>query len=168
MTDLNSRMNHSKRILELINQLESRQSNLDLINQRISTSTVGWQIEHSLLTINKIIEALKKSDPKAYKWKFSFPRLVLFIMNKIPRGRAASPKIVQPKSIINQETLYNHFIQTKENIKLLDTLNKSSFFYHPYFGNLNLKQTLNFLEIHTKHHLQIIDDIYSGKKLAND
>ena len=31
-------------------------------------------------------------------------------------------------------------------------------------GDLTLNQTINFLEIHTKHHLEIIEDIISNKE----
>jgi len=41
----------------------------------------------------------------------------------------------------------------------LKTLPKDRYFEHPFFGKLKLKQTINFLEIHTMHHLDIIEDI---------
>ena len=41
----------------------------------------------------------------------------------------------------------------------LETLNANSYFKHPYFGDLNLKKTLWFLNLHTNHHLKIIKDI---------
>jgi len=49
----------------------------------------------------------------------------------------------------------------KAKIKLeeLRELNPQQFFNHPGFGNLRLKKTIQFLEIHTQHHLKIIEDI---------
>ncbi|MEY4335064.1 MAG: hypothetical protein RLZZ196_3814, partial [Bacteroidota bacterium] len=38
---------------------------------------------------------------------------------------------------------------------------KNQFFVHPIFGKLNKKDTFTMLDIHTKHHLLIIQDIIS-------
>jgi hypothetical protein len=46
----------------------------------------------------------------------------------------------------------------------LETISKDRYFTHPFFGDLTLNQTINFLEIHTKHHLEIIEDIISNKQ----
>lgn len=54
----------------LLNQLEHYISNNETINSQVSQSTVGWQIEHSLLTINGVVSAVHKSNPKDYHWKF--------------------------------------------------------------------------------------------------
>ncbi len=153
-----------KKLEGILQELESKISKQDLINHKISKSTVGWQIEHILLTINLIIGAIKKSNPNEYKWKFSFPRLLIFTMNKIPRGRAQAPKIVQPKDNFTVESLKKHLELAKKNIHELNSLKKNHHFDHPYFGKLNLKPTIKFLEIHTKHHLEIINDIIKSGK----
>jgi len=152
------------KLSELLKELESRIPNQELINQAISKSTVGWHIEHTLLTINLIIRALKNSNTKDYKRKFNFPRLLVFSMNKIPRGRAKSPKVVQPKDNLNVESLKKHFEIAAERIKGLSGLSTDNFFEHPVFGNLNLKPTIKFLNIHTKHHIKIINDIIKSAK----
>jgi hypothetical protein len=147
------------KLSELLNELESKIPKQELINQTISKSSVGWHIEHTLLTINLIIRALKKSNQNDYKWKFNFPRVLVFSMNNIPRGGAKSPKAVQPKNNFNTESLKNHINIATERIKELSSLKKDNFFEHPVFGNLNLKPTIKFLEIHTNHHIKIINDI---------
>ena len=35
----------------------------------------------------------------------------------------------------------------------------NAYFRHLIFGNLNKKRTIRFLQIHTAHHLKIIQDI---------
>ncbi len=151
----------------LLNQLEHHISSSDLINLQVSQSTVGWQIEHSLLTINGIVRAVQQSNPKDYNWKFSLMKLVVLAMKKIPRGKAKAPKVVVPKALINNENLQEHLSKTRDAIKALEVVSKDHFFEHPYFGKLKLKETIRFLQIHTRHHLNIIEDIVNNKNRAS-
>ena len=132
------------------------------INNAVSQSSVGWHIEHSLLTINLIIEGLKISDPKDYKWKLNLSRMYVFTFNKIPRGRAKAPKVVVPKEF-DTGTLKKHLEKARFGLVELSKMNPASYFVHPYFGKLNKKQTIKFLAIHTGHHLAIMDDIIGLK-----
>ena len=143
----------------LINELENNCIYLDKRNVRVSSASVGWHLEHNLKVITQIINALEKSNPVDYKWKFNLTRTLILFVNKIPRGRGRAPKIVQPEGEITSESLKNHFDKTRHMIKKLDTLQANSFFKHPYFGDLNLETTKHFLILHTNHHLKIIKDI---------
>jgi len=151
------------KINHLLNQMESNISHAEVINQEISKGSVAWHIEHSLLTLNGITELLIQSNPDNYKWHFNFLRMVVLTKKKIPRGRAKSPAVVQPKDNINVESLLAHLSLTRNKIKALESLTKNSYFKHPFFGNLKLNQSINFLEIHTKHHVEIIKDIINSK-----
>ena len=151
----------------LLNQLEFFIPSSESINLQVSQSTVGWQIEHSLLTINGIVSALQKSNPKDYNWKFSLMKLIILTTKKIPRGKAKAPKVVVPKGLINNDDLQEHLSKTRDAIKVLEMVSKDQFFEHPYFGKLKLKETIRFLEIHTDHHLNIIEDIVNNKKRAS-
>jgi hypothetical protein len=142
--------------------VEKLESNIPFVyhsNQAVSSSNMGWHIEHSLLTINGIVDALINSNPQDYKWKFNFTRMLVMNMKKIPRGRAKSPDIVIPFIDYNENTLKHHISKTNESISKLAALNKMHYFEHPYFGKLRLDKTIVFLEIHTNHHLEIINDI---------
>ncbi len=140
-------------------ELEAKIEQTGILTSSISASSVGWHIEHTLLTINAIIEALKRSDPSQYKWEFSFPKILVFTLNKIPRGRAKAPGQVQPKINFDRATLAAHIEKTRTHLKELDSVSANHYFEHPYFGKLNLKPTLKFLGIHTQHHIDIINDI---------
>ena len=144
----------------LVNQLESNISQFETTNHSVSGGSVGWHIEHSLKTIDQIITACKNSNPVNYQWQFNFKRfLIMSIAKKIPRGKARAPKIVRPEGEINQKTLTVSFSKVKENMKNWESLDKNVHFPHPFFGILNKKETENFLVLHTKHHLMIINDI---------
>ena len=80
----------------LVNQLESYIANYEKVNLAVSQSSIGWHIDHSLMVINGIIDQLKKSNPEQYKWQFNWIRIFIQIINKIPRGKAKAPKVVQP------------------------------------------------------------------------
>ena len=127
----------------------------------ISKSNIGWHIEHSLLTLDRIIEQLSRSNSAEYKWKLNFPKLFVFTTKTIPRGRAESPQSVRPKEEITTDSLTKHLTLTKDKLKELAFIKPRQYFVHPYFGHLKLKQAIKFLEIHTRHHLKIITDIKS-------
>ena len=144
---------------KLLKQLESKISFCETSNQDISQVNVAWHIEHSLLTLNGITDFLITSDTKDYKWNFNFIRIVVLTMKKNPKGRAKAPKVVQPQGNINKNTLLAQLSMTRNKIKELEFLSKDKYFQHPFFGKIKLKQTINFLEINTKHRIDIIEDI---------
>lgn len=143
----------------LIDQLEVMIPLFEKSNAAISKSTVGWQIEHSLMTIIKITNALSKSNPSDYKWSFKLPRYLVFTLNKIPRGKAKAPEVVIPVGQLTQESISNHIIDARNSIQVIKSLANDKFFHHPFFGDLKLKQAIKMLEIHTNHHYEIIRDI---------
>lgn len=146
------------KLQDYLNELEAKISKQENYNNCISKSNVGWHIEHILLTINMIIVEIQKSNPKNYKWSFKLPRILVFTMNKIPRGRAKSPEVVVPKTY-DELTLIEHLKITKFKITELENIISDKYFNHPFFGNLKLDKTIKFLKIHTNHHLEIINDI---------
>jgi hypothetical protein len=148
-----------KELNDLIGQIENNLSQWEKQNTTISHATVGWQLDHSLLVINGIIAQLAKSNPKDYQWRPNWKRVYIKLRNNIPRGKAKAPKQVLPVDVIAIEDLQNKLALAKSNIALLEKLHKNSFFTHPYFGDLNLKATIWFLKLHTRHHLKIVNDI---------
>ena len=152
-------MNHNKRLLGYIDTLEHHITAHDVKNTKISKSTIGWQIDHSLKVINNVTKALQNSDPKAYKNNFSFLGRLFFTLGFFPRGKAKAPKHVKPPEVILEEDLTMQIQLAKTNIETLTDLDHNAFFKHPLFGNINAKRVHRFLELHTNHHLKIIRDI---------
>jgi len=143
----------------LLLQLENHIPNLEKTNPNVSISTVGWQIDHCLLVINGIISQLEISNPTAFQPKWNFPKFMVFTTGKIPRGKAKAPKVVIPIHVATQNELKAKLEAAKNNVLKLDSFSENQFFNHPFFKDLNVKQTKRFLTIHTKHHLKIIEDI---------
>lgn len=148
-----------KKLEILLDQFESRVPLLSKENSKISKSNVGWHIEHSILTIMGITKAVLRSNPLDYKWKFKLSRFLIFTIGKIPRGKVKAPDIVVPKNEITENQLLSNIELTRKLILELKSTSNDHYFEHPYLGKLKKKETIRFLEIHTNHHLKIIEDI---------
>lgn len=151
------------KIDDLISELEQRIPFYINENKTISNVNVGWHLQHSLMVINKIVETTVDSDPNQYRWSFNMNKLYIFLRGSIPRGRGRAPKAVQPKEDITTNELKLAATKAKQLVPKLGELPARSYFIHPYFGMLNVKETELFLLIHTKHHLKIVDDILNTK-----
>jgi hypothetical protein len=148
-----------KNLETLLDQFESRIPLFAKENSEISKSNVGWHVEHSLLTIIGVTKVVLRSNPKDYKWKFKLSRILIFTLGKIPRGKAKAPEVVVPKNDITETLLLSNIELTRKLILELKSISNDHYFEHPYLGKLKKKDTIRFLEIHTNHHLKIIEDI---------
>lgn len=148
-----------KQLQAILDQLESYIQDFEKTNPAVSQSTIGWQIDHSLLVINGVADQLKNSNPEDYKWKFNKTRLLIQIINKIPRGKVKVPKSVKPVNLASIEDLTTKLELARKNIAEMALLPEKSYFTHPFFGDLKLKSAIWFLKLHTQHHLKIIRDI---------
>ena len=128
-------------------------------NHAISEASVGWHLEHSLLVIKQVTATVAQSEPKLFKSKFNLSRFFVFLLKTIPRGKAKAPKVVIPSDNITADSLQESLKNTYQAITYLKDCEVNQYFMHPFFGQLNKKQTIKLLEIHTEHHLKIIRDI---------
>jgi len=141
-----------------LSELHKYIDNAEKMHEKISSVNVGWHIEHSLLVIQKIGETVIQSDPNNYTWKWNASRCLVFTLNKFPRGKGKAPDIVKPTQ--TEKTDFDAmFAKTRSIIEELKSCSANQFFLHPIFGNLNKKNTFIMLDIHTRHHILIINDI---------
>lgn len=146
----------------LVHELENKILHCEKINTKISEATVGWHIQHSLLVALQIIQAAERSNPADYRYKFNLPKFLVYTFNKIPRGKAKAPERVTPREAFNEEALKKDFQVLKSRLAVLDALEPDNFIIHPIFGHLHLKASIKMLKLHTKHHIDIINDIIKG------
>jgi hypothetical protein len=139
--------------------IEKHLVDIDKEDLDISKANVGWHIDHSLKVINTVFEVLKNSNPQEYKKKFNLLRVGTFALGAFPRGKARSPKRVLPPETIVREDIEKQIAIAVLNLKTIDDLGENQYFVHPLFKQLNKKQTLQFLKLHTHHHLKIVKDI---------
>ena len=148
-----------KILTPLLTEVEGYIPQRDSINLKVSKVDVAWQLDHILKTFNRITEVLESSNPEDYSSSVSAARTMSLTAGYIPRGRAQSPDAVRPPDQIITEDIYKQLEEAKANITILATLDEDTNFDHPYFGQLNKAQAIRFIEVHTKHHLNIIADI---------
>ena len=152
----------NKRITILKKQLSSLESFIPLIdkgNPKVSKATVGWQLDHALKVFNAVSEWTENSNPKEYKYKFNKWRSILLPLGYIPRGKVKAPKYVLPPEIIKTEDLKVQLQNARTHLEKLNALPEKAYFKHFVFGMLPKNQTLRFLQMHTNHHLKIVNDI---------
>ncbi|MCC1484298.1 DUF1569 domain-containing protein [Winogradskyella immobilis] len=152
-------MKNARKLSKYLDKIESVIPKHEEKNLNVSKSTVGWQIDHSLKVINNVTKALEDSDPNLYENDFSFTGKVFLTLGYFPRGKGKAPKHVKPPEVILKEDIISQLEAAKSNIEMIANLNEDSFFKHPLFGNINTKRIYRFLEVHTKHHLKIVNDI---------
>lgn len=152
-----------KKIILLLNELETKIEFRDIENLSVSKRGVSWHIDHTLKVLNHVIETLKNTKPIDTKRKFNILKQLVFITGIIPRGKAKAPKLVQSFEEITFDDLHVQLTNARISVSLLNHLNDNCNFIHPYFGVLNVKETEKFLHLHTKHHIKIINDIIQKK-----
>lgn len=148
-----------QKLVQYINELKTFLPSAYILNEKVSSSSVGWHIDHSLLVISQIIAAMEASDPANYQFQFSLKRFLAFSMNRFPRGVAKAPKQVKPTEAFNEMNTIAAFGNIMHRLSVLENLAPNQFFTHPFFGKLNKKATIKMLSIHTAHHILIIKDI---------
>ena len=129
-------------------------------NLKVSKANIGWHLDHSLKVINSVCATLRISNANDYRKEFNGFRILTFALGFFPRGKAKSPKRVLPPSIIKKKDIENQLEEAIKNIASIKELQENQYFTHPIFKQLNKKQTVRFLKLHTNHHLKIVKDIF--------
>ena len=145
-----------------VQQLLSYTKEGNSLNEKVSNANIGWHIDHCIMVLNGVFTQLEKSYEKAFKSSFNKNRFIVFLTNKIPVGKAKAPEVVKPTEAFSQDKTI--FYGEKAIQKLEASINwpANKYFKHPFFGLLNKKQTIRFLDIHTNHHLKIIKKIINS------
>lgn len=139
--------------------IESYIAKEDSDNLSISQVSIYWHIEHSLQVLLQVITFLNNSYVEDYKPKPSFFKWLIMTTRYIPRGKGRAPQQTVPKVKSTQKELTILLEKAKTAIETVAYLPEKKNFKHPYFGYLHKKDTIKFIEIHTNHHLKIINDI---------
>lgn len=148
-----------KKLVQYVNKLKTYLPSASIINEKVSSSNVGWHIDHSLLVLSQIIAAMEASDPVNYQYQFNLKRFLAFSFNRFPRGIAKAPKQVKPTETFNEANTIAALEKIIHRLTVLENLAPNQFVTHPFLGKLNKKAAIKMLTIHTAHHILIIKDI---------
>ena len=148
-----------KAVVAMLDRLEANIAHRECLAPEVSKVDVAWHIAHSLKVVNQIHKELEASDPESYRWTFNPFRSLALARGKLPRGKAKSPARVMPPETNPLEDLERQLETARGLWPRFDELPEKSFFVHPVFGRLKRDHAKRFIEIHTAHHLAIIDDI---------
>lgn len=132
----------------------------DHLNIKVSKWSVYAHTEHVFIANTKILDQILNYDSSnTPTGKINMLGRVVLLLGAIPRGKGKAPDFSIPTGL-DQEELKVLYLSLIDKVKKAESLEiKNISVKHPYFGFLNLKQWLRFIEIHQKHHLKIIKKI---------
>ena len=139
----------------------------------VKTKVSGWSIAFHLYHLAKAHGAIPKLLERLQLGRLgeegleADPLMVGLIHDGIlPRGYKA-PDMVQPPVDLTYDLLVKDFGRmskaTRRIEPMLDELGAITYIFpHLYYGPLNALEWLRFMQIHTRHHTEIIKEIEAG------
>ena len=125
----------------------------------VSKWTVGEHVHHCCLAMIGIVRTLERSTQPPPPSRKSIPRSIVFLLERIPRGRARSPQPVIPQPAVAPEKLLALIDESAREIGRAHAFDRGAWMRHPLFGPLHRDDALKFARIHNRHHLRIVRDI---------
>ena len=140
--------NRIKILNQLLSHIEQNIPNKALKKPSVSSSDIGWQLDHTLKVFNAVSLWTVNSNPKEFKRKFNMWRSILLPLGYFPRGKVKAPKHVLPPEIIKTEDLKSQLQTARthtENLKTLPkkaipTTNTYLFFTNTQSSNIIIKE----------------------------
>ncbi|NQV72541.1 hypothetical protein HQ496_05420 [bacterium] len=137
-------------------------TNMTLIRQEtISKWSVGQHIEHSLIAISGMILALRKEHPGTGSRAPNVYRDSVMEAKQFPRGAIEAPAISRPSESPDQKFLQRMLIKTSNRVGNPLEISQKATLIHPIMNVMYRDEAIEFMTIHTEHHLKIIRDILS-------
>ena len=131
---------------------------METSNDSVSKAPIKWHLLHMLQVINGVVYTAAQSDPDEYDSKSSFSWFYVSTFGKIPRGRGKAPASVNPSFDISEEEIRQTLEAAKQSLAAWSDLEKKNYFSHPVFLDLKKSEIKRFLIVHTRHHLDIVED----------
>ena len=143
------------RLRELVSRSEQR-------NQMVSDWSVGDQIEHICMAAGGFAVALIAGRGPSFPGVHRDQRHQVLVEGVIPRGVIKAPAAGQPQTGRTPEELTTMLNKTWSRIEKAASVPDDRTADHPLLGTLTRDEVLRFTEVHTAHHLAIIDEILTS------
>lgn len=142
--------------------LESAISRSGVLNESVSSWSVGDHIEHACLAAGGLAVALCSGRSPAFSGGQSDWKEHVLIEGTIPRGTIKAPAAAQPKTGLTAAQLHTMVRKTRERLVKASEVDSVRTANHPILGPMTRDEVLRFVEVHTRHHREIIADILTG------
>lgn len=153
----------SQQLIALSDEAEER---LTVRAERVSAWSVAQHLDH-LAQANRLcaaaIVSLVESPPSGPEPELTPAGRAVLQTGTIPRGRGQAPPATKPSAASISETRSRlhaaHSALTAIGERLAAVDEAPGRLAHPSLGGFNAYEWLCFIAIHTRHHLEIIEDI---------
>jgi hypothetical protein len=134
----------------------------------VSGWSVGEHADHVAATTRTALVGIRRllkghGDPAGSV--NAFGRRVLR-QRAIPRGRGQAPVAVRPADTTDVQAVGEALAAAADRVRRLDLerlVQVQGRLPHPYFGGLNAVEWLQFIDVHTRHHLAIARDVLAAR-----
>jgi len=149
-------------ISTLYDQLDEMEGSLpraSATDDTVSGWSVGQQIEHTLSALSAMSVALRRGRNEADGRRPNRFLALVLESGTIQRGRVKAPSAMLPSDHPDKKNLQRLILKTRNRISILGGLPPQASFVHHILGPMHRDEALQFMSIHTEHHLKIIRDI---------
>lgn len=146
-----------------IDALEEYAKQADVCEPSVSLWSVGQQIEHTLIAISGMILALKKEHPGIGHREPNAYRDMVMETKTFPRGAVQAPDISKPSEAPDSVFLKRTIAKTRNRLGNPLDISESATLIHPIMDVMYRDEAIEFMTIHTAHHLTIIKEIIEAR-----
>lgn len=127
----------------------------------VSSWSAGEHLDHTIKVALAFLEQIRKDEPGDWPGVNWSGRLVL-TLGWIPRGKARAPERVRG-AVCDVGVLDSTIARVESLLVQLRTSppkeRRLPLAKHPYFRGLNAAESARMVEVHTRHHLKIVEEI---------
>jgi len=144
---------------DLLDEIEGFIPKINLKAIEVSNWSIGQQIEHVLKATSVFAILILRHRPSDGTGAQHHLTQRLLQRGSFPRGLVQAPEVTLPASDPSEKGLTILLRKCRNRISRLSEVNIDSVAEHPYLGEMQRDEVIDFLSIHLKHHLSIMRDI---------